>query len=192
MKMEAMEAKDWISLVSIIATVTLAIVTLLVSRRREKHQQERDDRLRKDQQAREDSLREKGRIDFPQVEFNIDCNFYGPQQDEYLVEVLLTVHNMGHVKHELKDVRLRIRGIKENQKLEYWEDHGHRLKFPEKLVPSETEVGQFFAEPGEKHVITYVTKIPASIKYISAYARHSFGADKLLHDTERVFPVKAR
>ena len=187
-----MKAVDWVALVSVIATVTLAIVNIFVSRRREKHQQERDDRLRKDQQAREDSLREKGRIDFPQVEFNIDCNFYGPQQDEHLVEVLLTVHNKGHVKHELKDVRLRIRGIKENEKLNFWEGHGRRLDIPEELVPNETEVGQFFAEPSEKHVITYVTKIPASIKYILAYVKHSFGANNLRHDTERVFPVKAR
>jgi hypothetical protein len=180
-----MEFEEVIKLVGIFSTLAVSLVTMFIARRREK-----------EQQAREDARREKERIDFPQVEFNIDCNFYGPQQDEYLVEVLLTVHNKGHVQHQLKDVRLRIRGIEENTELKFWVG-GFRLDFPEKLVPlateGEAEVGQlFFAEPGEKHVITYVTKIPASIKYILAYAKHRFGAKDHLHDTERVFPVKAR
>lgn len=200
-----MEAKDWVALTGIIATATMAIVTLLVNRRRERLQQERDDRMRKEQQAREDSLldeqrkreaerQKKERTYIPQIEFSIDCNFYGPEQDSYLVEVLLTAHNKGRVKQEFRDIILRIRGIEKGQPLDYWEGRKPRLYFPEKLVgdvPVVPEgVDHFYAEPGEKQVFTYVTKIPASINYILAYATYSYNEGS--HDTERVFPVRAR
>ena len=200
------EAKDWIALASVFATLTIALVNIFVNRRREKLQQERDDRLRREQLAREDSLLEEQRkreaerqkterTYIPQIEFRIDCNFYGPEQDSYLVEVLMTVHNKGRIKQEFKDLTLRIRGIKENQKLEEWEGREPRLYFPEELVKNvpvvPENVGYFFAEPGESNVFTYVTKIPKSIKYILAYATFSYDDDSS-HDAERVFAVRGR
>jgi hypothetical protein len=52
-----MEAKDWITLASVLSTGTLAIVTILMNRQRDRLQQERDDANRAAQQQREDSLR---------------------------------------------------------------------------------------------------------------------------------------
>ena len=199
-----LDAKDWIALVSILATLTIALVTLFVNRRREKLQQERDDRQRQDQQAREDSLREEQRkreverekterTYIPQVEFNVDCNFYGPHQDFYLAEILLTVHNKGRVKQEFKDVTLRIRGIEENQPLMHWKGREPRLYFPIKLVDDVPVVpasaSYFFAEPGEEHLFTYVTKIPSSINYVLVYSTFSY-ENGTSHDAERVFPVR--
>jgi hypothetical protein len=88
---------------------------------------------------------------------------------------------------------LRIRGIEENQQLIYWKGREPRLDFPQKLVDNVPVVPQgvpyFFAEPGEEHTFTYVTKIPSSIKYILAYATFSYG-NEATHDTEKVFPVR--
>lgn len=199
-----MQAKDWVALAGIVATATMAIVTLLVNRHRERLQQERDDRLRKEQQAREDMLLEeqrkreeerqkKERTYVPQIEFSIDCNFYGPQQDSYIVEVLLTAHNKGRVKQEFRNLILRIRGITKEQPLTHWKGREPRLYFPEPLVDNKPVIPEgvdhFFAEPGDKVLFTYVTSIPASINYILAYA--TYKGEEGSHDTERVFPVKA-
>ena len=107
-----MEPKDWITIFSVSATVIISIVTIILNRRREKdqrqwdyklkkEQEEREDKLRKEQQKREDELlrrdrqrderlRRIERVHTPHIEFNIECNSYGPESDEYILEVLLS------------------------------------------------------------------------------------------------------
>lgn len=198
-----MKSSEWIALVSIVGTVTIALINIFLNRRREKLQQERDDKLRKEHEAREDSLLEdqrkreaerqkKERTYIPQIEFNVDCNFYGPVEESYLVEVLMRVNNKGRVQQQFKNVKLRIRGIEDGQPLSFWEGRGRRLYFPLKLVDDEVVppgVAYFFAEPGEEHIFTYVTKIPSSVIYILAYTTFSYGKDGS-HDAERVFAVR--
>jgi hypothetical protein len=114
-------------------------------------------------------------------------------QDHFLLEVLLTVQNKGRVEQRFEDINLRIRGIEEDQTLTYWKGKEPRLYFPKKLVDNvpvvPAGVEYFFAEPGEEHIFTYVTKIPSSIKYILAYATFLYG-NGTGHDAERVFPVR--
>jgi hypothetical protein len=176
-------AKDWIALAGILITLTIALVNLLLTQRREK-----------DERRREAERQKRERTYVPQLEFSINCNFYGPEEDSYLVEVLLTVHNKGRVQQKFRNLILRIRGIRQDQPLTYWEERKPRLYFPEELVRNESVipagVEYFFAEPGEEHVFTYVTKIPSSVKYILAYATFSYGHESS-HDAERVFPVRA-
>jgi hypothetical protein len=189
-----MDARDWIALASIASTLTIALVAQVLTVSRERRQQERDDRLRVEERAREDSIRQIERYHLPQIEFDIDCNFFGPEGDAYLVEVLLTVNNKGRVKQEFRDLTLRIRGIEKDKPLRHWENHSPRLEFPKALIENvpvvPDSVEAFYAEPGERHVFTYITKIPVSVKYILAYAEFSYDADTT-HGTERVFVVKA-
>jgi len=183
---------DWIALAAVAASTATAVLTVFYSQRREVRQQNRDDQLRREQQAREDSLREIERFHVPQIEFEVDCYFHGPQQESYIVEVLLTVRNKGRVKQEF-DVKLRIRGIQRDQPLNYWKGREPRLDFPIKLVDNVSilpeGVAQFFAEPGETNTFTYVTRIPVTISYVLAYATFSYDAETS-HDAERVFAVR--
>jgi hypothetical protein len=187
-----MKPELWVAIVSTLTTLTLGLAALFINVRRDRLQHERDDKVRLDQQKREDAIRELERTHAPQIEFSIDCNFYGPQRNNYLVEVLLTVNNKGRVKQKFKDVTLRIRGIEENQPLEFWKKREPRLYFPHLLVPDVPVVPEgiecFFAEPGEKNTFTYVTKIPETIKFVLAYATFSYNSEDS-HDAERVFCV---
>jgi hypothetical protein len=195
--------EDWIALSGIIATLIISIGSLIVNRRREKQQQERDDNLRREQQEREDKLRkeqrdreiedeEKRRSYSPHIEFELKCNFYGPEKDDFIAEFLLIVRNKGIVQQKFKDIRFRVRGIE--GELSYWQGNEPRLAFPIKIVDNVSILPKnynfFFIEAGIEQVFTYITKIPSSTKYISAYAE--FNYDKFTpHTTEKVFSVKA-
>jgi len=199
-----MSPTEWIALTGILSTLIVSVLTLVVNRRREKQQQERDDRLRKEQQAREDNLRreqqereaeaERQRRTYsPHIEFEIHSNFYGPEGDGYIAELLLVADNKGLIQQKFKDIRLRVRGIESEGALSYWQGHEPRLEFPLKLIDDVSILPQgynyFFVEPGIEQVFTYVTKIPASVKYILVYTE--FAYDQFTpHTTERVFAVR--
>ena len=200
-----MQPENWIALAGIVATTAISIVVLLINRRREKQQQERDDRLRKDQQEREDKLRKeqqereteeemRRRTYSPHIEFEIECNFYGPEIDCFIAEFQIIVHNKGIIQQKFRDIRLRVRGIDSEQPISFWPGNEPRLNFPTKIVDNTSilpkDFNFFFVEPGIEQTFTFVTKIPLSVKYILAHAEFEY--DKFTpHTTERTFIVKA-
>lgn len=140
-----MRPSDWIALAGILGTVVMSVVSLVVSSRRERRQQERDDRLHQEQREREDRLRREQqerqsaedlaiRKLSPHIEFEIACHFHGPEQGDMLVEVLLIARNRGNVLQQFRDIRLRLRGIPAGADLAYWPGNEPRLHFPMKLV----------------------------------------------------------
>jgi len=199
-----MQPENWIALAGILATTIISIMAIVINRGREKQQQERDDRLRKEQQEREDKLRKeqqereveeelRRRTYSPHIEFEIKCNFYGPEKDCFVAEFLLIARNKGFIQQKFKDIHFRVRGIESEQPLAYWQGNEPRLAFPMKIVDNASilpkDYSFFFVEPGIEQVFTYVTKIPLSVKYILAHAEFEY--DKFTpHTTERTFAVK--
>jgi hypothetical protein len=177
-----MEAKDWIAIAGILATATVSIMSLILSRK-----------AHIDQLAREDLIREQERKNVPRIEFSIKCNVYGPEKDNYLSEFLLIIRNRGDIQHKFKKIVLRVRGIESGRPLSYWECYEPRLSFPAKVLDNvniiPTGYDYFFVEPGVEQVLTYVTKIPSSIKYVQAHALFEY--DELTsHTSERVFQIE--
>jgi hypothetical protein len=75
----------------------------------------------------------------PQIEFNINCNLYGPDKDEnYMAEFILTVNNKGNIRQKFKNIKLRIRCIEFNEidGFQYWGYDGYRVNFPIPLTPN--------------------------------------------------------
>jgi hypothetical protein len=200
-----MEPKDWVALAGMLAATIISVATLLINRRREVQQQERDDKLRKEQQEREDTLRKEGEVRAaeeerkrhtysPHIEFEINCIFWGPQGDSIIAEFRLTARNKGLIQQKFKNILIRVLGINSEEDLAYWKDNEPRLAFPVELLDSESilpkDYNYFFVEPGIEQVFTYVTKIPASVSYILAHAKFEYD-QYTPHTTERVFAVKS-
>lgn len=209
-----MDRSDLVTLISVLTTLLIFLVTLIVNWRKDKLQKDRDSIFRKEQQAREDNLRreqqaredalreeqqkretvrqEKERTHQPRIDFGIDCNFYGPEKDSYIVEFFLTAQNKGLIQQRFESMRLRVRGIEKNQDLSYFPGYEPRLNFPVKLLDNVSVIppgyGYFFVEPGARQTIAYITKIPSSIKYILAHAVFWYDRNTN-HVTERVFPI---
>src|SRR5260370_181625 len=78
------------------------------------------------------------------------------------------------VGHYAKNIHVRDRGIKTNQTRSAWQKYPQRLYFPESLINEEVipkkSINFFFIEPGVEQLITYVTRLPSSIKYILVHA----------------------
>lgn len=125
------------------------------------------------------------------VAFSIECNFFGPQQGQYVAEFLLRIKNQGLVIHRFKTLKLRVRGIAKNTPLQPWQQQPSRLSFPETLI-DETNVifhGKYqyiFVEPGVEQVITFVGTVPEAMSFILARAQFEY-SDGRTHSTERVF-----
>ena len=129
----------------------------------------------------------------PHIELNIACNLFGPQDGEYLSEFLLTAHNKGAVRQEFKNIILRVRGIKKDCSLEYWNKYKPRVKFSEKIFSAEVihkeKYNYIFVEPNVCQEITYVTKIPSDIKFILCRVEFKYDLHTP-HSIERVFELK--
>jgi hypothetical protein len=127
----------------------------------------------------------------PRVDFRIDCKFFGPHGDEYVVEFLLYANNRGLVIQRFPSIHLRVRSIPTGSALELWEKYKPRLLFPEKLFEAEVVLekdGYIFVEPGVEQIISYVTKVPRRARFVIARAEFRYeNSDP--HSAERVFEV---
>ena len=189
----AMEPKDWIALSGVAATVVIAAVSLYFSSSMQRKQQQRDDALHKAQQQREDELRRRHREDSPHIEFSVDCQVHGRQDDDQLVEFILTAHNRGLVDWKFKSILLRVRGIEKNRSLTYWQGNEPRLEFPVKVFDAQVIPGNLnflFVEPEVRQTITYVTKISNRIEYVLAHTEFQYD-NYTPHTSERVFRLTA-
>lgn len=186
-----MGPEQWIALTSVIATTVTAVITLMLSGWRERRQQERDDRLRAAAQQREDLLREKQRVLAPRVRADLECRFLGPEQGHYITEVRITVDNIGQVRRTFEHMYFRLLGIRDDVPLERWtEQDPSRLKFHEKLAKADLVPSgghYYFVEPGVRQVFTYVTEVPAGIRYVLAHMKLIAAGEQSESTYERVF-----
>jgi hypothetical protein len=171
---DGMTANDWIAISGIVAVIVTALglgVSYLSQQR------------------------QKRREDVPHIELGINCQVFGQDDNNYLVEFTLMVNNRGLVKWTFRSIQLRVRGIREDEQFAYWPENGRRLKFPVKILDKEEvipkSVESFFVEPGVQQAITYVTKISTQIMYIVVYVEFWYDKKKL-HTSERVFRLTAR
>jgi len=127
----------------------------------------------------------------PRCEFELHCDFFGPEGDDYLVYISLRITNRGKTRRTFKSIAFRLRGIEEGAPLEYFNPElPGRLRFQKPLLRAnfvdrpENEY-HFYIEPQVSQVFTYVSKIPANIRYVLAYASMVPVTDE--HEEEGVF-----
>ena len=101
----------------------------------------------------------------PRMEFDIDCSFLRPQLGNYAFQVVVKAKNRGLIRHEFRQLNLRIRGLLKGAELRPWAGHEPRLEFPvvtakgDRLYPPKYDF--IFVEPGVEQVMTYATPVSA-------------------------------
>ncbi|MCF6291149.1 MAG: hypothetical protein L3J03_09190 [Desulfobacterales bacterium] len=139
------------------------------------------------------------RTHYPQIEFDVDCNIFGPVGEEYLGEFRIKAHNKGNVRQDFESITLRVRSINENdKKLSYLKvegkDMGKRLDFPNVVLKKEEVLNlkntgdRFFVEPGICQEFIYVSKIPQLCRYLSVHASFIYDKKKGRHTTKQGSP----
>ena len=134
------------------------------------------------------------RPNHPRIAFAVNCKFFGPVQGEYLAAFEIHASNKGNVEHKFTELRLKVLGIKDGEKLTEWSGHEPRLCFPTELVRGVNLVpekfGYFFVRPGVDQTITFTTKIPSEFRFLVARATFRYEATADLHTAERVFDIR--
>jgi hypothetical protein len=203
---QTMESGDLIGLAGIFVSALVAIVSISLTMKRHREQLkteqdryekqlEREDKIREEDHRRELERSLKHREDMPQIEFDISCNLVGIHGGQFVVELLLALNNKGHVKQDIRSIKLRVRGIRETDELSLWKRSRHRVEFPHKLF--ETEVipkgyGFIFVEPNVRQTVSFTTGIDGDVRFVAARAEFSYGQARKgsrgsKHSVERVF-----
>ena len=130
----------------------------------------------------------------PRIEFDINCNFLGPQHDSYLTSFIISAHNKGNVEHKFSEIKLRVLGIKTKDTLTDLEGYSPMVKFPQvimkgvNIVPN--KYGYFFVRPGVNQTFNYTTQVLSDIRFIIVRAAFKYQSTNEIHTAEKVFEVK--
>ena len=191
-----MNPANWVALSGIIATAAVAIFSVLwnnqIHKRLRNEQFAREDKIRKNYEAKEEERQRIERVHSPQIEFDLSVRFFGPEKEDYLLEIRLNLTNCGIVQQKLLDPKLRILGVKKDVSLTFRAQDQHRLEFPKEILPLSDVLPEnynyFFVEPGVHQDVSFVTKVPTSVCYILVHSVFHYDPTTP-HTTERVFEV---
>lgn len=158
---------------------------------REERRQHYEERKETERLEREERKNEIERRYQPHIEFKIDCQFFGSRENQFLINFLLIADNRGHVLHRFPKIKLRVRGIKNEEPFEYWEGREPRARFPHKILDVDVVPPKYnfiFVEPGVAQRINYPSIVSADYSFL--VARAEFHYDKFTpHSVEDVFTV---
>ncbi|MDR8392238.1 hypothetical protein NC796_13880 [Aliifodinibius sp. S!AR15-10] len=128
----------------------------------------------------------------PRIEFDLECDFHGPQQGYYIVAFRLQAINQGRIEHQFDGITLRIRGIASDEGINEWQGreplaYFPHKKFEENIIPERMKY--FFVRPGVQQRFSYVTRVPATWSILLAQAEFKYKESRELHTAERAFTV---
>ena len=179
-------AMSWNSLeiaklaVSLMTPLTVAVLGYLFSRRL------RAVEVEKEKQREERERKYKSRI-----ELTIECHTYGPQEDSFVAEFIISANNKSLIRHKFKGIVLRVRGIKRGRPLSLWEKHEPRLDFHDKLFEANIAcrgVGFHVRRARCKARVHVISRIDMNYRFIVAHAEFRYDASNQ-HNIERVFEI---
>jgi hypothetical protein len=127
----------------------------------------------------------------PRAEFTVDLDFVGTQGNSWLVEVSASVENKGLVRHPVKDFKLTLRYLCEDDPIR---DGDEKVKFQvvfPHLINERIENQERFLwkdtyiDPGLRYRNSYITFLPLKATFVLlqgkfVYGKEPFTAQKLL------------
>ena len=131
----------------------------------------------------------------PRIEFDLNCKFFGPQRNFYVVSFVFNLTNKGNIEFRTSEIRLRVLGIKYNDVISEFKGHEPFVNFPEPLfrkvniVP--TTKPYYFVRPGVNQSFHLATRVPEEIRFIIVRATFKYKSKEGIHEAEKVFEVKA-
>jgi len=132
----------------------------------------------------------------PRAEFSVDLDFIGTQGNSWLVEVSAYVENKGLVRHPVRNFKLRLRYLcDDDQVIDGEANLKFKVLFPhsinERIGNSERFLYEkTYIDPGLKYRNSYVTSLPLQATFVLLqgnfdYGTEPFTAQKLLKVPDR-------
>lgn len=116
------------------------------------------------------------------VEFTIDAEFIGVQDNQWLLEINANVENKGAVLHKISDFQFALRYIKSDDKLENGDENINfqtKIEHPQHkgyLIPQKWEFS--FLEPSVKNQYKYISTIPTEATFVLIYGKFKYQNDE--------------
>ncbi|MGA2904221.1 MAG: hypothetical protein ABSD98_10345 [Candidatus Korobacteraceae bacterium] len=151
---------------------------------------DREERERQYAEQRENKKDELERRHTPHIELQVQAQFFGQRNGQFLATISVLAENLGQVLHKFSKITLRIRGIKD-EPFEYWKGREPHVLFPHKILNTNLVQSGWdfiFIEPGVAQRITQTTLIPTEYTYISVYVEFEY-KKYWPHTAEAVFAV---
>jgi len=184
-----MEISEIIALTGILATAIIAVISILIQGKRQREQGQREEKLHQeqlirqeqshlDQLKREDEIREMNKEDQSHIEFNAYCNFFGPQDGQFLTEVNLKAKNNENRLQKFLEIILGIRGVKKNESFSLY-GKLQNVNFPHEVLKeiniiNREKLNFYFVEPHVNQRFTFITLIPEEYKFICVNATFQY------------------
>lgn len=126
------------------------------------------------------------------VEFDIELIDLGTNKNSRIIEIGIVAKNKGNIEQKFDDIRLKIRGMKNNQELSEIKNHEPRLSFPEKkpnisIIPKKYQY--FFVRPNVSQRFPVVLKIPSNWGQLHTRATFKYFRSDEIHSSERAFKL---
>ena len=127
------------------------------------------------------------------IEFLVDIEFVGLQDDQWLIEALAFIENKGLVNQIIKDLSFTLRYVDSDDRIS---DGDKEINFQANIsrelkkgvwVPESWEAT--FIEPGLKTRYGYVASVPSEASFVLIHGRFSYQDEKEFHTAKKLVKV---
>lgn len=132
------------------------------------------------------------------IEFDVNINFLGHQDNNILIEVIALVENKGDVRHNLSDFKFDLAVLKKGDKIVNGDDRiNNQVLIPHLIIKNQYWIPpnwiKSFIDPSIKQNFTYFTCIPDDSTFVLLFATFKYPKTKNeFHTAQRVFIVPDR
>lgn len=129
----------------------------------------------------------------PAIQFDIECEFVGFAKSCRIIELAAVAENKGHIQHNFRRITVSIRGIREDDEVQFLEGYEPHLSFPHELVRFENLVTRkseyFFVRPRVLQRFRAATVIEGPYTHLLVRADFEYEQTGDTHQAHRVFKV---
>lgn len=130
---------------------------------------------------------------FPNVNFTADIVFIGKQNNDWIVELVAFIENVGKAQLVIFNFDFDLNALYNGDEIEKDDRWGNQINFPHPLEqgffkPSKTE--SFFVDPGTKAKYSYITKVSDNAKFLILHTTFAYhGRGRTAHTAEKTVMV---
>jgi hypothetical protein len=131
---------------------------------------------------------------YPHIEFSVDINFVGLQNDYWIVELIAYIENKGKVQHTMHSFEFDLSSLYSEDPVEITEKYGGQVDFPRSIQTGTflTYSKYFFIDPNVKAKYSYVTRVPKQASFLIFHSWFAYSDKRNVgHSAEKTVKVPA-
>lgn len=128
----------------------------------------------------------------PKINFSCSINFIGKHQEEWLIEIVAILNNVGKAQHVMKSLTFDLNGIYPQETFKEVDRWNKQVDFPHSIkkgtfFPDYWEFS--FVDAGVTSKYSHVTTIPQNYEYLLLHCSFQYKYKKYMHTTETTVKI---